>query len=127
MISSIRSVCCTSSGRHASPVTTVMPSTFAIGDCSSTIIAIWSDPPGPAASWSMITIRGFFVSATLRPKHSRAHASHQCSNEDSSHSLSTHVSFDPPPCELFTTSDPFLSATRVNPPGTIVTLSPYST
>ena len=43
------------------------------------------------------------------------------------HWLKTHVSLLPPPCEEFTTSDPSFSATRVNPPGTIVTLSPYST
>lgn len=41
--------------------------------------------------------------------------------------LNTQVSFDPPPCDEFTTSDPRFSATRVSPPGTIVTLSPYST
>ena len=38
--------------------------------------------------------------------------------------LSTHVSLLPPPCDEFTTSDPRFSATRVSPPGTIVTLSP---
>jgi hypothetical protein len=36
----------------------------------------------------------------------------------------THVSFDPPPCDELTTSDPLRSATRVSPPGAIVTLSP---
>jgi len=41
--------------------------------------------------------------------------------------LNTHVSLLPPPCELFTTSEPFFSATRVSPPGTMLTLSPYST
>ena len=40
------------------------------------------------------------------------------------HWLSTQVSLLPPPCDEFTTSDPRFSATRVNPPGTIVTLSP---
>ena len=40
---------------------------------------------------------------------------------------STQVSFDPPPCDELTTSDPFASATRVSPPGTIVTFSPNST
>src|SRR5690348_15451244 len=30
---------------------------------------------------------------------------------------STHVSFEPPPCEEFTTSDPLRNATRVRPPG----------
>ncbi len=38
--------------------------------------------------------------------------------------LKTQVSLLPPPCEEFTTSDPRLSATRVRPPGTMVTLSP---
>src|SRR6266850_2787656 len=32
-------------------------------------------------------------------------------------SASTQVSLLPPPCEEFTTSEPFLSATRVSPPG----------
>ena len=32
-------------------------------------------------------------------------------------SASTHVSLLPPPCDEFTTSEPFLSATRVSPPG----------
>src|SRR6266446_30361 len=43
------------------------------------------------------------------------------------YSSRTHVSLLPPPCDELTTSDPFLSATRVSPPGTIVTRSPYST
>ncbi len=30
---------------------------------------------------------------------------------------STQVSFDPPPCEEFTTSEPARNATRVRPPG----------
>src|SRR5262249_22534892 len=38
---------------------------------------------------------------------------------------STQVSLLPPPCEEFTTSDPGRSATRVRPPGTIVTFSPH--
>ena len=38
--------------------------------------------------------------------------------------LSTHVSLLPPPCEEFTTREPCFSATRVSPPGTMVTLSP---
>jgi hypothetical protein len=46
----MRSVCCTSSGSHAFPLTIVMPSTFTFGDCSITIIAIWFDPPGPDPS-----------------------------------------------------------------------------
>ena len=37
---------------------------------------------------------------------------------------STHVSLLPPPCEELTTSEPFSSATRVRPPGTMFTLSP---
>jgi hypothetical protein len=37
---------------------------------------------------------------------------------------STQVSFAPPPCELFTTSDPLRSATRVNPPGVTFTSRP---
>ena len=36
----------------------------------------------------------------------------------------THVSLLPPPCEEFTTSEPFSRATRVRPPGTMFTLSP---
>ena len=36
----------------------------------------------------------------------------------------TQVSLLPPPCEEFTTSDPFRSATRVSPPGTNVIFSP---
>src|SRR5947209_19124017 len=36
-----------------------------------------------------------------------------------------HVSLLPPPCEEFTTREPCRSATRVSPPGTIVTFSPY--
>ena len=39
----------------------------------------------------------------------------------------TQVSLVPPPCEEFTTSDPFFSATRVSPPGTMRTRSPTST
>src|SRR5580698_1288646 len=41
------------------------------------------------------------------------------------HARSTHVSLLPPPCEEFTTSDPRRNATRVKPPGTRVTFSPY--
>ena len=33
-------------------------------------------------------------------------------------SINTKLSFVPPPCDEFTTSDPSLSATRVSPPGT---------
>ena len=40
---------------------------------------------------------------------------------------STQVSLVPPPCEEFTTSDPSRSATRVRPPGTMVTSRPDST
>ena len=40
------------------------------------------------------------------------------------HSSNTHVSLLPPPCEELTTSEPFFNATRVNPPGMIVTSSP---
>src|SRR5687768_10536468 len=43
------------------------------------------------------------------------------------HRSSTHVSFVPPPCDEFTTSEPSLSATRVRPPGTKVTSRPDST
>src|SRR5438270_3017203 len=39
----------------------------------------------------------------------------------------TQVSLEPPPCDELTTSDPLRSATRVRPPGTIVTDSPKST
>ena len=39
-------------------------------------------------------------------------------------SSSTQVSLLPPPCDELTTSDPLRSATRVRPPGTIVTRSP---
>ena len=37
---------------------------------------------------------------------------------------STQVSLLPPPCDEFTTIDSGLSATRVSPPGTMVTFSP---
>src|SRR5882672_10476064 len=40
---------------------------------------------------------------------------------------STHVSLVPPPCEEFTTSEPSRNATRVRPPGTIITSLPDST
>ncbi len=40
----------------------------------------------------------------------------------------TQVSFVPPPCEEFTTYDPFLSATLVSPPGrTKISSPPWST
>src|SRR6202021_2229551 len=39
----------------------------------------------------------------------------------------THVSFEPPPCDEFTTSEPLRRATRVSPPGTIVIFSPNRT
>ena len=45
-------------------------------------------------------------------------------NSSNSQFCKTHVSFDPPPCELFTTSDPLRKATRVSPPGMIVIFSP---
>src|ERR1700741_3016007 len=57
IISSVRSVCATSSSRHWSPLTTVMPSTSVCGDCISRRIACWSVLPGPRASWSIITLR----------------------------------------------------------------------
>src|SRR5450631_2129487 len=40
---------------------------------------------------------------------------------------STQVSLVPPPCEEFTTSEPSRNATRVRPPGTMVTSRPEST
>src|SRR3981081_2536234 len=40
---------------------------------------------------------------------------------------STQVSLVPPPCEELTTSEPSRKATRVSPPGTIVTSRPDST
>ena len=40
------------------------------------------------------------------------------------HSSTTQVSFVPPPCDELTTSEPCLSATRVNPPGTVCTPLP---
>src|SRR5882724_6318663 len=43
------------------------------------------------------------------------------------HDPSTQVSFVPPPCEEFTTSEPSRNATRVRPPGTTVTSFPDST
>src|SRR5579859_1922518 len=43
------------------------------------------------------------------------------------HASTTHVSFVPPPCEEFTTSEPSRRATRVRPPGTIMTSLPDST
>ena len=39
-------------------------------------------------------------------------------------SFSTQVSLLPPPCDELTTSDPLRRATRVSPPGTMVTRSP---
>ena len=36
----------------------------------------------------------------------------------------THVSLLPPPCDELTTSEPLRNATRVRPPGTMVTPSP---
>ena len=39
----------------------------------------------------------------------------------------THVSFVPPPCDEFTTSEPSFSATRVRPPGTSFASLPEST
>src|SRR5882762_3017734 len=43
----------------------------------------------------------------------------------SSFSPMIQVSLLPPPCEELTTSEPARSATRVRPPGMIVTFSPY--
>src|SRR4029077_665321 len=51
------SVCCTSSSRQASPVTTVMPRTSVCEEFTSARTACISVPPGPAQSWSMITLR----------------------------------------------------------------------
>ena len=48
--SSMRSVCCVSSSRQALPVTMVMPSTWACGDCNNASMAIWFEPPGPEPS-----------------------------------------------------------------------------
>src|SRR5688500_18964827 len=42
-------------------------------------------------------------------------------------SSSTQVSLVPPPCEELTTSEPFLRATRVRPPGVMRTSSPTRT
>ena len=42
-------------------------------------------------------------------------------------SSTTHVSFDPPPCDEFTTSEPLRRATRVRPPGMMVVFSPLKT
>src|ERR1035438_2674621 len=54
---------------------------------------------------------------------------HRCTlpNSVSVYDSRTHVSLLPPPCEEFTTSDPFSRATRVSPPGTMFTLSPNRT
>ena len=52
---------------------------------------------------------GRWTSRTVRPDPRHLH----CSS-------TTHVSFVPPPCEEFTTSEPSRSATRVRPPGTII-------
>ena len=49
------------------------------------------------------------------------------SGKHSRYCHSTQVSLLPPPCEEFTTSEPLRSATRVRPPGTMVTLSPKRT
>src|SRR5665213_2825908 len=64
--SSIRSVWATSSGSHAFPLTMVMPSTRTSGDCSSTIIDIWLEPPGPEPSWSMRTRRWACIDVTKK-------------------------------------------------------------
>ena len=40
---------------------------------------------------------------------------------------STQVSLEPPPCDELTTREPFLSATRVRPPGVTTVFSPHST
>src|ERR1700683_380091 len=45
-------------------------------------------------------------------------------NSSRSQFCKTHVSFEPPPCDEFTTSEPLRKATRVRPPGTMVILSP---
>src|SRR5208282_2228185 len=45
-------------------------------------------------------------------------------NSSKSQFCRTHVSFEPPPCDELTTSEPFRSATRVRPPGIMVIFSP---
>ena len=54
-------------------------------------------------------------------------STYNCLSLSSSHFdfSNTQVSLLPPPCDEFTTSDPLRSATRVRPPGTIVTRSPH--
>jgi hypothetical protein len=50
-----------------------------------------------------------------------------CAADGARRSVSTQVSFDPPPWELFTTSCPSPSATRVSPPGSTHTSWPSFT
>ena len=65
--------------------------------------------------------RGLF-----RPLHVAAHPEQRFGDAREHHvsPRSTQVSLLPPPCDEFTTIDSGLSATRVSPPGTMITLSP---
>ena len=66
----------------------------------------------------------------LRPLHVPPHPEQRLrvSGEHQSPSpASTQVSFEPPPWEEFTTSDPLRNATRVSPPGITSMRSPEST
>src|SRR5271163_2497152 len=55
--SSMRRVWATSSSRHISPLTTVMPRVSTLGDCRNIRMDCWSVVAAPRASWSMITLR----------------------------------------------------------------------
>src|ERR1022692_4767498 len=57
MISSNRSVCATSSSRHWSPLTTVMPNTSACGDWIIVSSVCMLLPPGPEQSSLTMTFR----------------------------------------------------------------------
>ena len=63
MISSIRKVWATSSSRHWSPLTTVIPRTSVSGDWTSARVERRSVVAGPRQSWSMITGRRAWASA----------------------------------------------------------------
>src|SRR5262249_52481616 len=59
------------------------------------------------------------------PAHPVDRIGHTAQHRSTSGSARTHVSLLPPPCDEFTTNDPFFSATRVSPPGKTKMSSPY--
>ncbi len=70
-----------------------------------------------------IQMRADQARGVLRPLQVAAHPVQTVG--DAREHQSTQVSLLPPPCDELTTSEPRRSATRVNPPGTIVIFSPY--